>query len=55
MSSINQDQIDYKEIDLDKINSEQFIEPEKEEKRFSMSFFYNWFNKTFRFNFKWRF
>lgn len=53
---IDQTKIEYNKPDLDKINDNQPIELEdKEEKVFKWSFFYNIFNKTFKFKFLWRF
>ena len=53
---LDQDRINYKKVDLDKINSNQPLKCDKKEnKKFEFSFFYNIFNKILKFNFKWRF
>lgn len=53
---LDQNRIKYNKVDLEKINSNQPLKCEtKESKRFSWTFFYNIFNKTFKFEFKWRF
>lgn len=53
---LDQNKIHYKEVDLEAINKSQPLKcDKKKEKRFSLSFFYNIFNKTFKFKFNWRF
>ena len=53
---IDQNKIHYRRVDLESINKNQPISCEKKkERRFSLSFFYNIFNKAFKINFKWRF
>lgn len=55
---IDQNKINYTKPDLEKINSKSILldsEKPKEERRWSFSFFYNIFNKSFKINFKWRF
>lgn len=51
---LDQNRIEYKEIDLNKINSDQPLECCKEQKRFSFKFLYNILDKTFNFKLKWR-
>lgn len=53
---LDQDRISYKQVDLDKINSNQPLKcQQKEIKRFGFKFFYNLFNKAFKISFEWRF
>lgn len=51
---IDQKEIEYKKVDLDKINSDQPLEYNKEQKRFSFKFLYNILDKTFNFKINWR-
>lgn len=53
---MDQDKIKYHKVDLDKINQDQpFQRKDKEPPRFSISGFWNIFNKEFKINAKWRF
>ena len=54
---LDQNKIKYNKVDLEKINKSQPIieDKPKKQKRWCFSFFYNIFNKSFKFNFKWRF
>ena len=53
---LDQNKIKYKQVDLAEINKSQLVETLKQEKkRWNFSIFYNIFNKTLKFNFKWRF
>ena len=55
---LEQDKINYSIPDLEKINSKSLLldsEKPKQKKRFGLSFFYNIFNKSFKFNINWRF
>ena len=54
---LDQSKINYKKVDLEKINKNQPLsedEKPKEKRRWGFSFFYNIFNKSFKINFKWR-
>ena len=51
---LDQNKIKYKKVDLEEINKSQPLKANKSQKRWCFSFFYNIFNKSFKFNFKWR-